>query len=69
MDQLANDNIVKNNLLDEKKGDFCEVTDPISVDDVLNSAAAAAQPYRLYKRRWIGVFAMVSTSFPATNPA
>jgi hypothetical protein len=25
--------------------------------------SATAAPYRLYKRRWIGVFAMVSTAF------
>jgi hypothetical protein len=69
MDQLAENNVVKNHLLDEKGG-LSELIDPISAnDDILNATATTAQPYRLYKRRWIGVFAMVSTSFPTTYPA
>jgi hypothetical protein len=34
--------------------------------DVDSDEFLITQAYRLYKRRWIGVFAMVSTPFPAT---
>ena len=62
MDQLAehNDSILpRKDRLDEK-GDFTEVAVPIiSADGVLETSTTPEQPYRLYKRRWIGVFAMV----------
>ena len=49
--------------VDEKeKGDPSEVTAvPIIPNDVEDATTTAAQPYRLYKRRWFGVFALVST--------
>jgi len=34
-----------------------------SVPIIDDGVSAAAGPYRLYKRRWVGVFAMVSTTF------
>ena len=48
----------------DEKGVASDVAIPIPDGDF--DAFTATQPYRLYKRRWIGVFAMVSTPFPAT---
>ena len=47
--------------VDEKeKGDPTEVT-PVSIDvEKPGNTTTTATQYRLYKRRWIGVFAMVS---------
>jgi hypothetical protein len=68
MDQLPqnknNDNSRKDHPLDEK-GVVNEVVVPVCPDGE-SDVCTATQPYRLYKRRWIGVFAMVSTPFPAT---
>lgn len=62
--------------VDEKeKGDPSEVTAvPIIPNDVEDATTTAAQPYRLYKRRWFGVFALFlleaisSASWPWFGP-
>jgi hypothetical protein len=42
-----------------------EVIASIPATDRSDEVPTTAGPYRLYKRRWIGVFAMVgTTSFP-----
>ena len=48
----------------DEKGVVSEVAIPIQEGD--SDVFTDTQPYRLYKRRWIGVFAIVSTPFPAT---
>jgi hypothetical protein len=78
MDELPqkDDSIVpRKDHVDEKdKGDPSEVTSiPLTPDDVENTTSTSAQAYRLYKRRWFGVFAMASTlsfvNWPHLNSA
>lgn len=69
MDQLAehNDTILHRKDRFDEKGDLSELAVPIiSADGVLDVSTTPEQPYRLYKRRWIGVFAMVRTAFSMT---
>ena len=70
MDQLAEHNVTmlpRKDRLDEK-GDLSELAVPIvTADEVLEASTTPEQPYRLYKRRWIGVFAMVRTAFSTTR--
>jgi hypothetical protein len=71
MDELPrkDDSIVprKDHVDEKEKGDPSKVTVvPLIPDDGENAPSTAAQPYRLYKRRWFGVFAMASTSSLAT---
>ncbi|KAN0135398.1 MFS general substrate transporter [Lactarius tabidus] len=79
MDELPrkDDSIVpRKDHVDEKdKGDPSEVTSiPLIPDDAENTTSTSAQPYRLYKRRWFGVFAMFllevisSASWPWFGP-
>jgi hypothetical protein len=65
MDQLTENNDVlhKDHPLVEKTN-LSGVVDVSKSPDGLEATTTEASPYRLYKRRWIGVFAMVSTLCP-----
>ena len=60
MDQLPQDNDPRRDHPFVEKGVVSEVAVLISPD---GNSDEFTKPYRLYRRRWIGVFAMVSTPF------